>query len=109
MRFLVDAQLPPALVRLLREHGHTAEHVTEIGPADASDRDIWRYALEHQSVIVTKDKDFADMVATGREAPAVVWVRTGDTRRAALLAWFEPLIGQIVEMVSSGDLLIELR
>jgi len=26
-----------------------------------------------------------------------------------LLEWFEPLIGQIVEMVSSGDLLIELR
>ncbi len=63
MRFLVDAQLPPALVRLLREHGHTAEHVTKIGPADAPDRDIWRYALEHKSVIVTKDEDFADMVA----------------------------------------------
>lgn len=109
MRFLVDAQLPPALVGLLREHGHTAEHVTEIGPADAPDRDIWRYALEHQSVIVTKDEDFADMVATGREAPVVVWIRTGNTRRAALLEWFDPLIGQIVEMVSSGDLLIELR
>lgn len=39
-----DRQLPPALARLLREHGHTAEHVTEIGPADAPDRDIWRYA-----------------------------------------------------------------
>lgn len=73
MRFLVDAQLPPALARLLRDHGHDAEHVTEIGPADAPDRDIWRYALEHGAVIVTKDEDFADMVATGREAPAVVW------------------------------------
>jgi predicted nuclease of predicted toxin-antitoxin system len=41
MRFLVDAQLPSALVGLLREHGHEAEHVTEIGPADAPDRDIW--------------------------------------------------------------------
>lgn len=109
MRFLVDAQLPPALVRLLREHDHHAEHVTEIGPADALDRDLWQYALEHDAVIVTKDEDFADMVATGREAPAVVWVRVGNTRRAALLAWFEPLIDQIVEMVESGDRLIELR
>lgn len=109
MRFLVDAQLPPALVRLLREHEHTAEHVTDIGPADAPDRDIWQYALEHDAVIVTKDEDFADMVATGREAPSVVWVRIGNTRRAALLAWFEPLIDQIVEMVSAGNRLIELR
>lgn len=109
MQFLVDAQLPPALARLLREHGHTAEHITEIGPADAPDSEIWRYALEHDAVIVTKDEDFADMVATGREAPAVVWVRTGNTRRAVLLACFEPLIEQIVEMVGSGQRLIELR
>lgn len=109
MRFLADAQLPPALARLLREHGHAAEHVTEIGPADAPDRDIWRYALEHGAVIVTKDEDFADMVATGREAPPVVWVRIGNSRRAVLLVWFEPLIEQIVEMVNSGHRLIELR
>lgn len=110
MRFLVDAQLPPALVQLLREHDHEAEHVTEIGPPDASDRAIWRYALEQGAVIVTKDEDFADMVAIGgRECPAVVWVRVGNTRRAALLAWFELLIDRIVEMVDSGDRLIELR
>lgn len=109
MRFLVDAQLPPALVRLLLEHGHSAEHVTEIGPADASDRELWRYALECGAVIVTKDEDFADMVAMGGEVPGVVWIRIGNTRRAALLTWFEPHIEQIVEMVSSGHRLIELR
>jgi predicted nuclease of predicted toxin-antitoxin system len=109
MRFLVDAQLPPALVQLLREHGHEAVHVTEIGPADTSDSDLWRYALEHDAAIITKDEDFADLVATGREAPPVVWVRIGNTRRAALLAWFEPLIGQIVAMIDTGDRLIELR
>lgn len=109
VRFLVDAQLPPALARLLNEQGHMAEHVTEVGPADAPDRDLWRYALEHDAVIVTKDEDFAYMVATGREAPVVVWIRIGNTRRAALLEWFAPLIDQIVEMVNAGDRLIELR
>jgi len=58
LRFLIDAQLPPALARLLEEHGHVAEHVTEIGPADAPDRDLWQYALEHDAVLVTKDEDF---------------------------------------------------
>lgn len=61
MRFLIDAQLPPALAVLLEEHGHTAEHITDIGPADSSERELWRYALEHQSVIVTKDEDFANI------------------------------------------------
>ena len=109
MRFLVDAQLPPALALLLEEHGHTAEHITDIGPADSPDRELWRYALEHQAVIVTKDEDFANMIATGVDAPTVVWIRVGNTRRASLLAWFEPRIDQIVGMVEGGDRLIELR
>jgi predicted nuclease of predicted toxin-antitoxin system len=109
VRFLVDAQLPPALALLLTERGHFAEHVTDIGPGDAPDRDLWRYALEHRAVIVTKDEDFADMVAIGGDAPSVVWVRVGNTRRASLVTWFEPLIEQIVTMVDAGDRLIELR
>jgi predicted nuclease of predicted toxin-antitoxin system len=109
VRFLVDAQLPPALALLLDEHGHVAEHVIDIGPGDIPDRELWRYALEHQAVIVTKDEDFANMLATGVDAPAVVWIRVGNTRRASLLAWFEPLIDQIVTMVEVGDRLIELR
>lgn len=109
MRFLVDAQLPPALARLLRKHGHTAEHVTDIGPGDAPDRDLWQYALDNGAVIVTKDEDFSLMFAMRGAAPAVVWVRIGNTRRAALLAWFEPLIAQIVDLIESGQKLIELR
>ena len=40
MRFLIDAQLPPALARLLASHGHVAEHVADIGLRDADDSRI---------------------------------------------------------------------
>jgi predicted nuclease of predicted toxin-antitoxin system len=109
VRFLVDAQLPPAVAHMLREHGHIAEHVTDIGPSDATDRTLWRYALDNEAVIVTKDEDFANMLAMGGDTPAVVWVRVGNTRRTPLLAWFEPLIDQIVSKVRDGERLIELR
>lgn len=109
MRFLVDAQLPPALARLLREHGHDADHVTDIGPGDASDQELWRFALENDAVIVTKDEDFSNMIARCGEAPPVVWVRIGNTRRVALLAWFEPLIEELVRLIDEGQRVIELR
>ncbi|MBS1836776.1 MAG: DUF5615 family PIN-like protein [Actinobacteria bacterium] len=109
MRFLIDAQLPPALARMLAEHDHVAEHVTDIVPGDAPDAQLWRYALDHDAVIVTKDADFAQMVAISDESPTVVWVRVGNTRRTELLTWFEPPIEQIVSMVEQGDKLIELR
>ena len=109
MRFLIDAQLSPALASVLTEHGHVAEYVTDIGLGDAPDRELWQYPLDHRAVIITKDEDFAQMVAIEDNSPTVVWVRVGNTRRAALLAWFEPLIGRIVSMVERGDRVIELR
>ena len=44
MRFVVDAQLPPALARRLEALGHTAEHVADRGMAAASDNAIRDYA-----------------------------------------------------------------
>ena len=49
------------------------------------------------------------MAALGGDAPTVVWVRVGNTRRAALLAWFEPLIDEVASLVEAGNRLIELR
>jgi predicted nuclease of predicted toxin-antitoxin system len=109
VRFLVDAQLPPALARMLSGHGHVAEHVSDIGPNDAPDRDLWRYALDHGAVIITKDEDFADLVTRGLEAPVVVWIRIGNTSRRALLSWFEPHLDSVADLVSAGNRLLELR
>ena len=44
MRFLVDAQLPPALARWITEHGRDATHVADCGLAAADDRVIWQHA-----------------------------------------------------------------
>ncbi len=111
MRFLIDAQLPPALARMLTDRGHVAEHVNDIGLGDASDLALWRYAIEQDAVLVTKDQDFADMLMLSDTSPApiVVWIRVGNTRRQVLLEWFEALIDRIAELVAAQDRLIELR
>jgi predicted nuclease of predicted toxin-antitoxin system len=44
VKFLVDAQLPPALARWIEEKGHVAEHVRDVGLASATDDAIWRFA-----------------------------------------------------------------
>jgi len=109
VRFLIDAQLPPALARLLAERGHGADHVRDIGLLSASDTEIWTYALEHQAALVTKDDDFADRVILGGPGPVVVWVRVGNTTRRALLGWFAPMIDQLITLIDDGERLIELR
>lgn len=94
---------------MLSDSGHAAEHVADVGLLSASDSEIWQYAIDHDAVLITKDEDFADQVVLGRLAPIVVWVRVGNTSRRALLDWFVPRIGQIIEMTESGERLIELR
>jgi predicted nuclease of predicted toxin-antitoxin system len=109
VRFLIDAQLPPALARLLAERGHVAEHVGDVGLLAASDAEIWRYAIVNDAVLVTKDEDFPDQALLGGPAPVIVWVRVGNTTRRALLEWFEPLVDRVIAMIDSGEQLIELR
>jgi len=56
VRFVVDAQLPPALARRLETLGHTAEHVADRGMTSAADNVIRDYAAGVGAVIVTKDE-----------------------------------------------------
>jgi predicted nuclease of predicted toxin-antitoxin system len=108
MRFLIDAQLPPALVRWLIEAGHEAEHVVDRGMQAASDAAIWNLALREHAAIVTKDEDFAQRHVVTGTGPAVVWIRLRNTRRSELLAWFKAALPQILEALERGETLIEV-
>lgn len=108
MRFLVDAQLPPALARFLSDAGHQAEHVYDIGMAAASDREIWGYAHQNRAVIITKDEDFVSLVSVQSETPSVIWVRVGNIGKQDLLNWIEPMMAHIIAEIESGEKLIEI-
>jgi predicted nuclease of predicted toxin-antitoxin system len=107
VRFVVDAQLPPALARRLETLGHTAEHVADRGMASASDSAVRDYAASVGAVIVTKDEDFAIRRLLA-EGPVVVWLRLGNSRRAALLARVEAELPAIVAALERGETLIEI-
>ncbi len=108
MRFLVDAQLPPALARWLASKGYDAEHVGDAGMQAASDTAIWDYALASDAAIVTKDEDFAQRKVLREAGPAVVWIRLPNARRRDLLAWFETILPDVVAALKRGETLVEV-
>lgn len=108
MRFLIDTQLPKVLARKLQDLGHEVEHVLELSMGQSSDSDLWQYAVQHQAVIVTKDEDFAEWVLTGREGPAVVWLRFGNCSNVELLEALLPLWPQVVIALGEGERLVEV-
>jgi predicted nuclease of predicted toxin-antitoxin system len=109
VKFLIDAQLPPALAHWLVEAGCGAQAVREIDLREAEDGTIWRHAEANGWVIVTKDEDFAWRVQATQKGPCVVWLRVGNTSNAALRAWFMPQIPQIVAFLEQGVRLVEIR
>ena len=108
MRFLVDAQLPPALARWLAANGHEAAHVGDLGMQAASDAAIWNRALASSSAIVTKDEDFAQRKVMTDDGPIVVWIRLPNTRRRDLLAWFAMVLPEVLAALARGETLIEV-
>ena len=108
MRFLVDAQLPPALARWLEAKGHEAAHVGDLGMQAASDAALWDHALASSSAIMTKDEDFAQRKVLADNGPAVVWIRLPNTRRRDLLAWCETVLPDVLAALGRGETLIEV-
>ena len=107
MRFLVDAQLPRALIDWIFEQGHDAEHVHGLGLGDAPDEQIWQAALDRNLVIVTKDRDFADWTVTRRPAASVVWIRFGNVTNTTLVGRLTPIWQDLVDALDSGARVVE--
>jgi predicted nuclease of predicted toxin-antitoxin system len=109
VKFLVDAQLPPALARWLREAGHEAQAVREVGLREAEDGDIWNHALKAGAVIVTKDEDFPQRAQQADASPVIVWLCIGNASNRALREWFLPQLPQIIEWIEQGVRVLEIR
>jgi len=90
VKFLIDAQLPPALATWLSARGHQASHIIEIAGSGVTDAAIRDMARREESIIITKDRDFAIWAAARRDGPQVVWIRLGNATSRNLLAWLEP-------------------
>lgn len=109
MRFLVDAQLPPALALWLREAGHDAQHVEDVKLREAENSQIWRHALEQQSILITKDEDFIERARQSSNAPVIAWLRIGNVSNRALRQWLLPQLPQILAWIEQGVRVLEIR
>jgi predicted nuclease of predicted toxin-antitoxin system len=61
MHFLIDADLPRSLAASIRQRGHEATDVRDIGLRNAKDPVFACYAREHNFCLITGDYDFADI------------------------------------------------
>ena len=108
MLFLVDAQLPPTRAEALRQAGHLAVHVIDIGLQTAVDQQIWDEAISRSAVLITKDRDFPLRRAARNDGPAILWVRVGNASNRKLIDLALLALPTIIDAFERGEAVVEL-
>lgn len=98
MKLLVDENLSPTLVQRLASVGVPAVHVAHCGLSGATDPVVWRYAFEHDLVVVTINAGDFIRLAEGVELhPGLIVLRAGHLSREEQWAWLEQVAMWLVE------------
>ena len=79
MKLLIDMNLSPEWIPVLKKEGWDAIHWSSIGEPGAPDREIMTWAKANGHIVFTHDLDFgAILAATKAESPSVFQIRTQD-------------------------------
>lgn len=99
MNVLLDENLSPRLVQLLAAKGVSAQHVAHVGLSGASDPEVWRYAYEHDQVVVTINaSDFLVLASAVELHPGLIVLRSQGLTREEQWEWVEPVVDAVVRL-----------
>lgn len=104
MRFLIDAQLPRGLTRLLTDNGHDAIHTRDLRDGNGTkDQEINRISIAESRVVVTKDADFYNSFTAQKEPYKLLHIATGNITNRDLVALLEANLDLITKSLESGS------
>lgn len=104
MKFLVDAQLPIRLARLLQEAGYDTIHTRELPQQNATpDSIINTLSVQQERIVITKDSDFVDSFLTMQQPYKLLLVTTGNIKNSELETRFAANLSLIVDLLSQNN------
>jgi predicted nuclease of predicted toxin-antitoxin system len=109
LKIWLDAQLSPSLaVWLSRRFKLEATAIRDVGLRNAADREIFDAARKADVVVVTKDRDFVDLLEKYGPPPKVLWVTCGNTSNARMRSVLAKEFASALEILNGGEALVEL-
>jgi predicted nuclease of predicted toxin-antitoxin system len=106
MKILIDMNLSPEWIPVLKDAGFEAIHWVEVGDACASDKTIMNFAVANMMVVFTHDLDFgAILAATHADAPSVLQIRVQDIDPVSMAAAVIAILRQHAGDLQRGALI----
>ena len=103
MKLLFDQNLSPRLIDLLADVFPGSSHVRLVALDRAADEAVWRFALDHEFLIVSKDSDFQERSQIAAGGPKVVWIRRGNCTTTAIEALLRKNLERIEALVHENE------
>lgn len=75
MRFLLDQDVYAVTAKFLTDSGHDVLLVAQIGCSQATDEEILRTAQEQNRLLVTRDRDYGNLVFVKAIGTGVIYLR----------------------------------
>ncbi|MEL6398755.1 MAG: DUF5615 family PIN-like protein [Cyanobacteria bacterium J06626_4] len=105
----VDAHLSPAIaVWITNNFEVAAVALRDLGLRDAEDPEIFAAAKAQKAIVITKDKDFVDLVDRLEAPPQIIWLTCGNTSNARLREILSAVLPTALELLRSGEPLVEI-
>ena len=101
MKFIVDAQLPYRLAKVILDRGLDAIHTNDLPEKNRNaDNENKKIAREKKRIVITKDNDFLESHILKNEPAHLFLITTGNITNKALLMRFEKNWTEIEEKLA---------
>jgi len=110
MTIWIDAQLSPILADwLAAQFEIEAKHLRGLSLIRASDPQIFDAAKKAKAVILTKNRDFVDLVRHRGAPPQIIWITSGNTSNHEMMRIFRATLQKALELVAAGEAVVEIK
>lgn len=101
MKFLIDQDVYAGTARFIDDLGHDVVRVASIGLAQASDEEILGVAQKENRILVTRDRDFGNLVFVRSLGAGVLYLRIMPSTQEAV----HEELKSVLDGYSQGDLI----
>lgn len=105
MTIWIDAQLSPAIASWTSiNFAVEARAIRDVGLRDAGDEEIFLAAKKAETIVMTKDRDFVDLLDRFKAPPKIIWLTCGNTSNKKLQEILTTHLSAALDILANDDL-----
>lgn len=107
IKFLLDENMPFALIEFLKNKGYETEHIKQLGKGGIRNGEVYQVALEKDAWILTRDSDFKSYHKfVTHPIKGIIVITLNDTRTQNILNCVQQFLETQSEKLSKKHLII---